>query len=61
MLLDNGTIKVSGHRDDYHRINVIEDCLAEIESDDEYASADEFFSSEEGANVIVPYFNYPPR
>ena len=26
---------------------MIEDCLAEIESEDEYASADEFFSSDE--------------
>ena len=73
LLLDNGTIMVSGHRDDYHGINAIEDCLAAIESDDEYASANELFSSdedmfssddsvmtkysEEGVNIIVPYFN----
>ena len=52
---------------------MIEDCFAETESDDEYASADEFFSlgkdmfssddsamtkfSEDGVNVIVPCFN----
>ena len=75
LLLDNGTIKVSGNRDDYNGINVIEDCLAETVSDDEYASADEFFSSyedvlssndsvmskysEEGVNVIVPCFGVP--
>ena len=27
-------------------INVIEDCLAKTESDDKYASADDFFSSD---------------
>ena len=73
LLLDNVTIKVSSLRDDYHEVNMIEVCLAEDESDDEYASANEFFSShedmfsrgdslmskfsEEGVNVIVPCFN----
>ena len=47
LLLDNGTIKVSGNKDDYHGINVIKDCSTETVSDDEYASADEFFSSDE--------------
>ena len=75
MLLDNGTIKVIGQRDDYYEVNKIEVCLDEEESDDEYASADEFFSSdedmfsrddsvmtdcfEEGVNVIVPCFGAP--
>ena len=40
MLLDNGNIKVTGQRDDYHEVDVIEVCLAEEESDDEYASCD---------------------
>ena len=35
LLLDNGTINVSGHRDYYYGINVIEDLLAETVSDDE--------------------------
>ena len=47
LFLDNGTIKISGNREDYNGINVIEDCLDETVSDDEYASADEFFSSDE--------------
>ena len=45
LLLDNGTIKVSGNRDDY--VNMVEVCSDETASDDEYASADEFFSSYE--------------
>ena len=73
LLLDNGTIKVSGQRDYYNVINAIEHCLVDTESDDEYASVDEFFSSdeynfsgddsamtkfsEEGVNIIVPCFN----
>ena len=73
LLLDNGTIKVTGQRDYYYEVDVIEFCLAEEESDDEYGSADEFFSSdedmfsrddsimtdyvEEGVNVIVPCFD----
>ena len=73
MLLDNFNIKVSCNKDDYNGINVIEDCLADTVSDDEYASADEFFSSEEdmfsnndyvmskypeeGVNVILPCFS----
>ena len=36
-----------GQRDDYHEVDMIEVCLAEEESDDEYASADEFFYSDE--------------
>ena len=71
LLLDNGTIKVTGQRDDYHEVDMIEVCLPE-ESDEEYASVDEYFSSdedlfsrddsimtdcvEEGVNVIVPCF-----
>ena len=70
LLLDNGTIKVLGNKDDYNGINVIEYFLDETVSDDKYVSADEFFSSdkdmfssndsvmskysEEGVNVIVP-------
>ena len=73
LLLDNGTIKVSGNKDDY--VNMVEVCLDETASDDEYASADDFFSSdedmffrydsvmtecvEEGVNVIVPCFGNP--
>ena len=34
LLLDNGTIKVSGKIYDYHKVNEIEFCLAEEESDD---------------------------
>ena len=48
LLLDNVTIKVSGNRDDYRGINVIEDCSTETMSDDEYASTDEFFSLDKG-------------
>ena len=75
LLLDNGTIKVIGQRDDYHEVAMIEVCLAEEGSNDEYASADEYFSSdedffsrndsimtdcvEEGVNVIVPCFGEP--
>ena len=73
--LDNGTIKTSGNGDDYCGINVIQDCLAETVLDDEYASTDELFSSdedvlssndfvmskysEEGVNFIVPCFGVP--
>ena len=72
LFLDNGTIKISGNINDYNVINVIEDFLAETVSDDAYASAYEFFSSEEDmfsinysvmskyseelVNVIVPCF-----
>ena len=75
MLLDNGTIQVTCQRDDYHEVNKIEVCLSEEESNDEYASADEFFSLDEdmfsrddsimtdyvkeGVNVIVPCFGAP--
>ena len=48
LLLDNGTIKVSSNKDDYRGINVMDDCLVETVSNDEYASAYEFFSLEEG-------------
>ncbi|CAI8588867.1 unnamed protein product [Vicia faba] len=73
LLLDNGTIKVLSQTDDYHEVNKIKVCLAEVESDDEYASAYELFSLdedmfsgdyslapkfyEEGVNLIVPCFN----
>ena len=76
LLLDNGTIKVSGIRNGYNGINMIEDCLAETVSNDEYVFANELFSSdegmfykndsvmskysEEGVNVIVPFFVIPP-
>ena len=75
LLLDNGTIKVTGQRNDYDEVDMIEVCMAEEESDDEYASAYEFFSSDEdlfsrddsvitdcvkeGVNVIVPCFGAP--
>ena len=75
LLLDNGTIKVSGIRNGYNGINMIEDCLAETVSNDEYVFANELFSSdedmfsnndsvmskysEEGVNVIVPCFGFP--
>ena len=71
-MLDNGTIKVIGQRDDYHEVYLIEVCLTKEVSDEEYASANEYFSSdedlfsrndsimtdyvEEGVNVIVPCF-----
>ena len=68
LLLDNGTIKVSGQRDNYYEVNEIE--VDDESYNDEYASADELFSSdenlfsgddslmtEEGVNVIVPCFN----
>ena len=73
LLLDNGTIKITGQRDDYHEIDIVEVCLKEEE--EEYASVDEYFSSnedlfagndllmadcvEEGVNVIVPSFDAP--
>ena len=47
LLLDNGTIKITGHRDDYHEIDIVEVCLMEEESEEEYASADEYFSLDE--------------
>ena len=75
LLLDNGTIKVTGQRDDYHEVDMIEVFLVEEESNDEYASTDEYFSSDEdlfsrddsimtdyvkeGINVIVPLFGAP--
>ena len=45
LLLDNGTIIITGNRDDYNGANMIEDYFVEAMSDDEYVSADEFFSS----------------
>ena len=75
LLLDNGTIKVTGRRDDYHEVDMVEVCLMGEESEEEYASADEYFSSdedllaengllrvdciEEGVNVIVPFLVHP--
>ena len=75
LLLDNGTIKITGQRDDYHEVDMVEVCLSEEESDEEYASANEYFSSdedlfsrndllitdcvEEGVNLIVPCFGAP--
>ena len=75
LLLDNRTIKVTSQRDDYHEVDMVEVCLTKKGSDEEYASADECFSSyedlfsrndsimidcvEEGVNVIVPYFGAP--
>ena len=75
MLLDKGTIKITGQSDGYHEVDMVEVCLTEEESEEEYASADEFFSSdedsfprndflmtdcvEEGVNVIVPCFGAP--
>ena len=75
MMLDNGTIKITGQRDDYHEIDMVEVCLMEEESEEEYASTNEYFFSdedlfarndflmpdcvEEGVNVIVPYFDAP--
>ena len=47
LLLDNGAIKVTGQRDDYHEVDMIEVYLVEEESDDEYAFVDEYFSSDE--------------
>ena len=75
LLLDNGTINITGQRNDYHEVDMVEVCLTEEESDEEYSSADEYFSSdedlfsgndslmtdciEEGVNVIVPCFGAP--
>ena len=75
LLLDNETIKIIGQRDDYHEVDMVEVCLMEEESKEEYTSADEYFSSdedlfsindlsmtdyvEEGLNVIVPCFGAP--
>ena len=75
LLLDKGTIKITGQRDDYHEIDMVEVCLMEEESEEKYASVDEYFSSdedlfaendflmpdcvEEGVNVIVPCFDAP--
>ena len=47
MLLDNGTIKITGQRNEYHEIDMVELCLMEEESEEEYASADEYFSLDE--------------
>ena len=47
LLLDNGTIKVTGNKDDYNGVNVIEDSLVEAMSYDGYVFADEFFSFDE--------------
>ena len=47
MLLDNGTIKVTSQRDDYHEVDMVEVCLTKEESDEEYASAYEYFSLDE--------------
>ena len=47
MLLDNGTIKVTGNIDNYNGVNVIEYYPVEAMSNDEYVSTDEFFSSDE--------------
>ena len=73
-LLDNGTIEVTGQRDDYHEVDMVEVCLAKDESDEEYASTDEYFSLDEdlfsindsimidyveGVNIIVPCFGAP--
>ena len=60
---------------DYHEVDMVEVCLTEEESEEEYASTYEYFSSdedlfsrndllitycvEEGVNVIVPYFGAP--
>ena len=75
LLLDNGTIKITGQRDDYHEIDMVEVCLMEEQSEEEYTSADEYFSSdedlfagndllradcvEEGVNIIVPCLVHP--
>ena len=75
LLLDNGTIKVTSQRDDYHEVDMVGVCLTEEEADEEYASADEYFSSnedlfsrndflmtdyvEEGVNVMVPCLVHP--
>ena len=71
----NGNIKITSQRDDYHKIDMVEVCLMGEESEEEYASVNEYFSSdkdllaengllrvdcvEEGVNVIVPCFGAP--
>ena len=47
LLLDNGTIKITGQRDDYHEVDMVEVSLMVEESEEEYASADEYFSLDE--------------
>ena len=34
LLLDNGTIKITGQRDDYHEVDMVEFCLTEEESEE---------------------------
>ena len=46
LLLDYGTIKIISQIDDYHEIDIVEVCLMKEESEEEYASADEYFSSD---------------
>ena len=36
-LLDNGTIKITGQRNDYHEVDMVEVCLMGEESEEEYA------------------------
>ena len=60
LLLDNCIIKVSGNREYYNGINVIEDYSAEIMSDVEYVSSYEIYSSDEymSSNNDSLMFNY---
>ena len=52
LLLYEGTIIVTINRDGYIRVNMIEDHSGEIVSDDEYISADDFFSDDESKPVV---------
>ena len=52
MLLDNGTIRVTGNRDDYNGVNMIKDYYIEAMSDDEYVFVDELFSFDEGILIM---------
>ena len=61
LLLDNEIIKVISQRDNYHEVDMVEVCLMEEESEEEYASANVLRADcvEEGVNVIVPCFGAP--
>ena len=75
MLLEKGTIRITGNKFDYNEVNMIKDYFVGAMSDDEYVSADEFFSSDEiifyddsvipeyskeaWVNAIVPHFGVP--
>ena len=50
LLLDNGTIKITGQRDDYHEIDMVEVCLLSRPS--------RIFYYEGGCSIVVKQWNY---